>query len=217
MRMTETEAGFLDATPLQRCKLTDFFMIDKDISKAMIKADDFWDDYKKFPEIEKSMRACIHNFFLAKIPNLLDFEMFNYLYFTFDACHFVNSKIKNVCPIKARHGDRIHNLCEQFEIKTPDWAIRPAKGADPYITTQRNRIAHEGVFSGEPLGFALLADAPDGTSGGEMLRQMQSLACRLMIALLGMKDNDYVRSSVIIPGIFSLDLSAAPQATTTAS
>ena len=55
----------------------------------------------------------------------------------------------------------------------------------------RNPMIHEGLYMGEPLGFAL-----HGVGGGPNLTlEMSGLVSRLLVALLGARNNRYITSS----------------------
>lgn len=64
MRLTATEAGFLDATPIVPGKLTDFVLLD-DLSVAINLAERFWIDHCSTPERTRLAAAAIHALFLA--------------------------------------------------------------------------------------------------------------------------------------------------------
>lgn len=68
MRLTATEAGFLDATPILPGKLTDFVLLN-DPSSAIDLAERFWVDHRSTPEQARLVAAAIHALFLAQGRN----------------------------------------------------------------------------------------------------------------------------------------------------
>jgi hypothetical protein len=80
MRMTDTEAGFLDATPVKPGKTSDMVWLGDSHINALAHADQFWFAHTEHPRICAAMRGIIHNYFLSATPTLLDFERFIYLY-----------------------------------------------------------------------------------------------------------------------------------------
>ena len=71
----------------------------------------------------------------------------------------------------------------------------------------RNDTLHEALFFEEPLGFALYGGNDPKERAGHVPLQMEALACRLLVALLGKPDVAYVKSSVDTRQMHHLDLS----------
>jgi hypothetical protein len=80
IRLTTTEAGFLDATPIKPSVLTDFFVSDRDLPKALALASAFWSSHQGDPTGAKRLGAAVHALFLAQSPHYLQFERFLFLY-----------------------------------------------------------------------------------------------------------------------------------------
>ena len=57
----------------------------------------------------------------------------------------------------------------------------------------RNETIHEALFFGEPLGFQIFRGGGDN---GNILQEMQNLACRIIVGLLGLGHASYVTSPV---------------------
>ena len=66
----------------------------------------------------------------------------------------------------------------------------------------RNPTLHEGLFMGEPLGFALHGI---GTNQN-LLLEMEALICRLLVALVGAASTDYVQTPINTRGRYLLEL-----------
>ena len=188
MRLTETEAGFVDATPIEPGKLVDFVMLGRGLTDALALAEAFWTDHRSTPERARLIAAAVHALFLGQNPQHLQFERFTLLYTAIDACFALAKAVKRP-PSAVPHSSRVKWMCDAFGMPTPAWAD-PTSGAE--VASLRNATVHEALFMGEPLGFAI-----HGTGTNQNLTlEMQALLCRLVVALLGAESNDYVRSPV---------------------
>jgi hypothetical protein len=193
MRMSETERGFLDATPFVPGKAHDIVWLNDDSQFTAVQyADRFWTAHAAKPRIEVAMRGAIHSYFISRTPTLLEFEEFIYLYTALEGCHYVHSVIQGQDPTKILHNERIEKLCEAFSVSTPAWA----DSKNSLVTKPRNATLHEGLFFDEPLGFQIFGGRNRNVQDGMLLLQMAALTSRLIIALLGMETCDYVRSPI---------------------
>ena len=86
MRLTTTESGFLDATPIKPSKLVDFVLSRREYQPALAHADAFWQANKAHPVRARRWIAAVHALFIANYPQALQFERFFYLYGALDAC-----------------------------------------------------------------------------------------------------------------------------------
>ena len=92
-------------------------------------------------------------------------------------------------PYPRTHGKRTKWLREHYGVPVPDWAD-PDGGTE--IASLRNPTIHEGLYMGEPLGFAI-----EGRGENRNLNlQMQAVVSRLLVAILGGAETDYVKSAV---------------------
>ncbi|MFJ9992595.1 hypothetical protein ACIQSO_17845 [Pseudomonas putida] len=202
MRLTTTEAGFLDATPVKPYKLVDFVLNRRTLIEAVHLALDFLEQERDAPRAPKRIAAVIHALFLAQYPQSLPFERFQYLYMALDGC-FKLLEVKEKTNLRVPHARRIKWMCEKFDIPIPEWAESKA-GASP-LSTARNDAIHEALFFDEPLGFSIYGgNKPDGNPTNVTL-QMKALVCRLLVAILGRADTRYVKSPVNTRMIHSLE------------
>ena len=74
MRLTATEAGFLDATPLKPSKIVDFILLGSSLTRAVKLADDFWRTNLAKPRRAQHFEAAVHALFLSQSPKNLKFE-----------------------------------------------------------------------------------------------------------------------------------------------
>lgn len=121
MRLTTTEAGFLDATPVEPGKLVDFSLGRYTVEDVIVIALNFLDAYRKTPPAYKILPAVIHALFLAQYPQSLDFERFQYLYMALDACYKLMT-VNDTPPSRSGHAARIQWMCEKFTVPVPEWA-----------------------------------------------------------------------------------------------
>ncbi len=188
MRLTSSEAGFLDCTPINHGKLVDFVLLDDGLASGVALAEAFWSRHKTTPKYSKLIEAAIHSLFLSQNPQSLQFESFLMLYAAFDACYALAEKILPP-PKSENHAGRVKWMCDRFEIPIPDWGI--IKQKQSALSILRNDAIHEALFVRAPLGFAL-----HGIDTNQNLTlEMEALVCRLLVALIGSKA-DYVRTPV---------------------
>jgi hypothetical protein len=200
MRLTTTEAGFLDATPIEPADLVDFRALRRDMEAALALAEQFWANNCAEPDRALQFGAAVHAMFISHAPQALQFERFIYLYTALDACYELARSLAG-SPRRLRHPERVPWLCSNFGVPQPVWA--DAAGANQSeISAIRNDALHEALYMGQPLGFAMHGVG----SGQNLVREMRALTCRLLIALLGAVDNSYVRSPVTSRQIHALDL-----------
>lgn len=188
-RLSSTDAGFVDATPIKRGKLVDFGIQDQGLLEALARADNFWIRHRSSPERARLFKAAVHALFLSQNPQLFQFEEFILLYTAIDACFALAKSIKSPTKKPSSHADRIKWMCCLFEMPIPPWAD-PALGTE--VAILRNATMHEALFMGEPLGFAVHGT---GTKVN-ITHEMRGLICRLIVALLGGENSEYVRTSV---------------------
>ena len=110
MRLTATEAGFLDATPVKPRKLFDFVLLGQGLERAVELADSFWVMNQSEPRSAQRFEAAIHALFLGQYPQALLFESFIHLYTAIDACYALT---KELWPPKQyiTHSERIEWMC----------------------------------------------------------------------------------------------------------
>lgn len=190
LRLTATEAGFLDATPIKPGKLVDFVLLKDGLSASVELAERFWTANRATPRQPRRFAAAVHALFMAQYPPALQFERFLYLYTALDACFALAADMQ---PPNGRitHAGRAAWLCERFGMEVPAWAD-PAAPSGAEVAAIRNDALHEALYMGEPLGFALHGI---GTSQNLTL-ELEALICRFLVALIGAASADYVRSPV---------------------
>ena len=191
MRLTTTNRGFLDATPVELNKLTDFYSLDSNsLVLAIDLAESFWiANHKKTRNIQR-LAAAIHALFLGRYPRALQFERFVYLYTAIDACYALARSLRRPSG-GHNHYKRIAWMCREFGVATPSWAVATGKSGT-VVSALRNDALHEAIFEGEPLGFAIYGAG----TGIDITAEMRRLICRLIVALMGGQDEAYIGSSV---------------------
>lgn len=194
MRLTTTEAGFLDATPLGPGKLVDFSLGRYTVEDVIELALNFLDANQKTPPTYKIVQAVIHALFLAQYPQSLDFERFQYLYMALDACYKLIT-VNDAPSSRLVHAARIQWMCEKFSVPVPAWA-KLDKWASSPLSVVRNHTIHEGLFFDGPLGFAIYGGNVPNVYRGNVPLEMRALVCRLLVAVLAGQSLQYVRTPV---------------------
>ncbi len=199
LRLTTTEAGFVDAAPIKLGSLTDFIQVSPK-KNSMCLLEIYWLKNKARVENIDLIRAIIHALYLYQRPQLLQYERFIYGYVALDACYALAKQ--NSPPAKdPKHAERFSWLCQKFEINTPTWA-QPAPKDGSRISSIRNATLHEAIYMGKPLGYAI----QDNITGENMLLEMGGLICRFLIALLGRPESEYVKSPIGSRQIYPLNI-----------
>src|ERR1051326_5593335 len=76
MRMSDQEAGFLDATPIKPGVSNDIVWLGDSLVSALNAADDFFTANASSPKAELTVRAAVHSYLNSDVPTLLDYERF---------------------------------------------------------------------------------------------------------------------------------------------
>jgi len=205
MRMDDTGAGFLDATPIEPGILTDFRILGDDLGRAMQFADQFWARYAARPEIATTLLGVFQSLSLSHAQQALAFEEYLYACIALEGTFAVGRATLGVNGQGLRQ--RITNLCAQFEIPIPRWL---SGEMTVKVAGIRNDLVHEGLFVESPLGFASLHDVEVPPSERYATRSvpfaMRNLVCRLVMALLGMLPMQYLASNTYETGTFRIEL-----------
>lgn len=189
-RLTATEAGFLDGTPIKRGGLVDFVPCGKSVELAVELAEDFWKKNIAEPRNAQRFAAAVHALFLGQYRQALQFEEFIHLYAALDACYALTKALTGMKGAST-HAQRIKWTCDQLGVGTPAWAISPGR-RDTVVSGLRNKALHEALFVDQPLGFAVHG----GGTGENLPLEMKALVCRLLVALIGGNDVRYFKSPV---------------------
>lgn len=200
LRLTATDAGFLDATPLKPGKLVDFVLLGNSLPASVDLAERFWVNNREKSRQTRRFAAAVHALFLAQYPHALQFEEFLYLYTALDACYALAAEMHSPRP-RIPHSERTRWLCQRFSMNVPEWASSNGPNRAE-VGDIRNDAVHEALYMGEPLGFAFHGI---GTNRNLTL-ELQALICRFLVALIGGASTDYVRSPINARGLGGLDL-----------
>ena len=187
MRLTATQAGFLDATPIKSGKLVDFVLRGQSLVRAVELAERFWIGNRSEPRNALRFKAAVHALFLGQYPQSLQFERFIYLYTAIDACYALGRSLR---PPPRKHT-RVLWMCTEFGVAIPKWAKKPAVGAAE-ISIIRNDAVHEALFMDAPFGFAVHGESAPGS----VTLEMRALVCRFLVALIGGNDVSYLGAHV---------------------
>lgn len=192
LRLSWTEAGFLDASPVGPGKLVDFVLHGRSIERAIELAEAFWLASRNDPRNTRRFAAAVNALFLGQYPQSLQFEKFIYLYTAIDACYSLSKSLRNRAQDN-NHASRIGWMCNEFGLQTPTWAQATNTSiGGTEVSTLRNDALHEALYAGDPLGFSLHGAA----SGKNVTLEMRALVCRLLVALIGGQDRYYITSNV---------------------
>lgn len=188
MRLTQDEAGFLDATPIKPGALHDIVWLGESVPHALEYAERYWRNHADKPSISKGLTAVIHSYFLSQTPILLEFERFIYLYIAIDGAYRVCKSMDPQGFGCRKHCERIKALCSYFQ-------MNPLSEPVCDMVSHRNEAVHEGIFFGEALGFRLYGSSANFPSQQNVLLEITGFVSRLIVAILGLPLDGYIRSS----------------------
>lgn len=194
MRMSTTEAGFLDATPIGPGKLVDIVAGISAIGTALERADAFWQAHQAEPRRIRALTGTIHALMLAQEPTLLGFEQLLLLYTAMDSCYYVYQGRPHSKKAKS-HGERLALLCQELGTTTPQWVNA--------LVIERNKTVHEGLFFDEPLGFRSFGSTTHLPLDTAL--QVTALLSRFVVSLLDIPASRYIKSSVDTRQMHRLD------------
>lgn len=184
-RLQREEWQHFYKAPIDR-KLCDFYADDREISLALNKATDFWLTHTDV-ETRKLAFGALHWHLFAQLYEQ-DFERFSAQYIALDACCKLAMATWPSFPKKCPpHAQRPSELCKHTCVPIPDWAKIPGGQKTCALAERRNALIHEGMYAGQPVGFA----HPNGYEAMEL--ELTGLVARIFLRLLGI-DNEYTRS-----------------------
>ncbi len=190
MRLTTTEAGFVDATPIKMGKLVDFFVGQNDFKEIFER---IYVYNANTNDIQKMLIvSIIHSLFLSQNPIGLPYERFNFIYIALDAC---SKLLADDQKQPKNHAERPINICKILGIQIPNFFKIYAAKSMSELSELRNNLIHEGQNSMQPLGF----DQDTAVKLVEISSLLRKLICRaLMFVLIG-KNNPSVRQYLDCP------------------
>ena len=120
------------------------------------------------------MFAAVHWYLIGKCHEH-DFESFAALYTSFDAAWRIYCAKMGLNPRRGIHATRPQRLCSSLGIPLPTWALKLEGNGSP-LSTVRNELVHQGLYGGEPAGFAF----PQGDQDFDLA----PFVSRVLVALL---------------------------------
>lgn len=123
IRLTTTEAGFLDATTIKPTKLTDFILVGCSEKEVIELALNYINGKQKDAHSPKRIAAVVHALFLSQNPQYLSFEKFQYLYMALDGCFALSWAEHDKAPDKKppNHYKRLKWMCKIYGLSIPTW------------------------------------------------------------------------------------------------
>ncbi|HHV2947355.1 TPA: hypothetical protein ACUKSQ_000775 [Escherichia coli] len=123
IRLTTTDAGFLDATTIKPTKLTDFILVGCSEKEIIELALNYINGKHKDAHSPKRIAAVVHALFLSQNPQYLSFEKFQYLYMALDGCFALSWAEHDKAPDKKppNHYKRLKWMCKIYGLSIPTW------------------------------------------------------------------------------------------------
>ncbi len=173
-------------------KLNDFLASPSEIIRTLDIATHFWRNQVD-PKVRKLAFGALHWHLFAQLYEH-QFERFNAQYTALDACAELASVMQySGYPPGSRphHYKRACQLCLATGTPLPSWAScykKDPKRSSCALADRRNDLVHEGLYGGQPIGFAV------PTTDKHMERELTGLVARVFLALIGVQ-NEYIRSA----------------------
>jgi hypothetical protein len=191
IRLTTTQAGFVDATPIKEGKLVDLIVTVQNLVVAFEAIERFWQQHGS-TDIGTTIGAAIHSLFMSQYPKNLQYEEFAYLYMSLDAC-FAITKLSHKLSERVPQWKLTSWLCETYRLECPEWGMVNTTDTKKSSTISeiRNDLFHQALWNSQPMGFSIKAN----TITPSLNLQFKALVCRLLVAILGIEAPDYIASS----------------------
>lgn len=187
MRLTTSEGGFVDATPIKPFTMGDFYVAEKDFPLVFEVADTFWIRNAHDQKRAKILCAIIHALFQSALPQALEFEQFSYASQALEASYKLTTLCRN-SHNKGGHGYRTTWMCDELGITKPNWPLAD-DGKITEVVDLRNSLVHEALFLNEPLGFKLMENYA-------LLMEIRSVVSRALVSILDVGDDSYIKSPI---------------------
>lgn len=181
--------------PIQRGKLNDFSAGRDSLQRALEHGTRFWEGHSV--EVRWATFGILHWHLFGQLYQE-QFEIFRAQYIVLDACFHLHKLLDGDMNIP--HGLRAGVMGKKYGLHIPVWAQPdPVDKKKSPIGNLRNELFHEGLYGGEPIGFAHPKSHP-------MLNlELTAFNARLILSLMGIK-NEYVKSKCDTRSKHSFDL-----------
>ncbi len=199
MRLTNSETGFIDTTPIKEGRLVDFDVQISDLNKILGTCNNFYfsNSSNNSPNV---LCSAIHSFFIGQNKQYMEYERFKYYYLSIDACFRVAIETSQAKPPKT-HADRLEWMCSLHGISCPSWA-RSSGGQGSILSAIRNELFHEATWNQKPLGFRPITQH----SPKNLNLELRALLGRIIVAQLGIQTKHYVSSPTDTRSRYPLDV-----------
>jgi len=169
---------YLKRTPYRSGKLTGLILCRGDGVNGMNVINHF---YLRSDEVMRKQMYTVLHWFLMGQSYEHEWEVFNSQYSVLDGLYKLHrlregplhpKKVSSMAP----HGSRPKILAEKCGITLPEWADGGKAAA---LCVERNALAHEAIYAGNPIGYAVSAESYS--------LELVSLNTKLIAASLGIK------------------------------
>jgi hypothetical protein len=191
MRLVPEGWSHFYKAPIEPTKLVDFHCSQSEMTKVLDLSLYWW--RRTNEERQTRMFGAIHWYcFSAAYEH--DFERFGGLYTVLDSLYSIH-ELQNGGTLNLRHSERADALAKAYGIPVPSWAA--VEGRSCTLSRLRNEFIHEGLYGGEPIGFAF--------PKGEITLELAAFVARVIVGMLGI-ECEYVHSPVTTRQMHGLDL-----------
>ncbi len=186
IRLLPEPWGHFQKTPVEKHKLIDLVVSDREVEKCIPLFDNFWASNK--PHVRRMMFSAINIFQLASSYEY-EYERFIFQYIALDTIYRLFVECGHISAKRQiNHAERPRAICKKLQIALPKWAKKKRGKRKNALSEIRNNLFHEGSIGNRAIGFG-------GINVPGTLLSMEALNCRALLFLLGLR-HSYVSSPV---------------------
>ena len=179
-RLLPAGHGHLQRTAMRPSLVTDLHVSGPELQRVLPVVDARWKSLR--PNERRLLQSSIVAYQWATSCRRR-FEELAFLYSALDAIFVLHSTAMRSHSASVGHWGRARELCKHLGVPIPTWArkhpsARSGKGrTKSNLSKQRNELAHEALFAGAPIGYAV--------DNGTLMLELQNLISRAIVAALG--------------------------------
>jgi hypothetical protein len=185
MRLLPEGWGHFSKTPVEKHKLTDLNVSDREVERCLLLFDKFWRGHNA--RVRRMMFSAINAFQLAQSYEH-QYEELTFQYVSLDSIYRLFVECGHISEVTARgkrlsrlHSERPRLICKKLGIRFPHWAKKKRGKNANALSELRNDLFHQGIIGNKAVGFA-----PIPSPG--VLLSVKALNCRALLYLLGLRD-----------------------------
>jgi hypothetical protein len=185
MRLLPEGWGHFSKTPVEKYKLIDLIVSDREVERCLLLFDEFWLHHTS--GVRRMMFNAINIFQLAQSYEqkyeevIFQYVALDSVYRLFVECGYISETTAKGKRRQILHSERPSLICKKLRIRLPQWAKKKRGKNANALSELRNDLFHQGMIDNKPVGFG------SARSLGIVL-SIKALNCRALLYLLGLRD-----------------------------